>query len=78
MAPPLARHFPQRNRIISGLSSALLIVEAGIKSGSLITANYALQQGKELFVLPGLLGDSHFEGKSSVAKTGGEFSLFAR
>ncbi|SPZ02390.1 DNA protecting protein DprA [Proteus mirabilis] len=70
MAPPLARHFPQRNRIISGLSSALLIVEAGIKSGSLITANYALQQGKELFVLPGLLGDSHFEGNHQLLKQG--------
>ena len=68
--PPLARHFPQRNRIISGLSSALLIIEAGIKSGSLITANYALQQGKELFVLPGLLGDSHFEGNHQLIKQG--------
>lgn len=68
--PPLARHFPQRNRIISGLSSALLIVEAGIKSGSLITANYALQQGKELFVLPGLLGDPHFDGNHQLIKQG--------
>ncbi|MEQ4925493.1 DNA-processing protein DprA [Proteus hauseri] len=68
--PPLARHFPQRNRIISGLSSALLIIEAGIKSGSLITANYALQQGKELFVLPGLLGDVHFEGNHQLIKQG--------
>ncbi|WP_193017454.1 DNA-processing protein DprA [Proteus sp. FME41] len=70
MTPPLARHFPKRNRIISGLSSALLIIEAGIKSGSLITANYALQQGKELFVLPGLLGDSHFEGNHQLIKQG--------
>lgn len=70
MTPPLARHFPQRNRIISGLSSALLIIEAGIKSGSLITANYALQQGKELFVLPGLLGDTHFEGNHQLIKQG--------
>lgn len=70
MTPPLARYFPQRNRIISGLSTALLIVEAGIKSGSLITANYALQQGKELFVLPGLLGDAHFEGNHQLIKQG--------
>ncbi|MEQ4901851.1 DNA-processing protein DprA [Proteus vulgaris] len=70
MTPPLARYFPQRNRIISGLSATLLIIEVGIKSGSLITANYALQQGKELFVLPGLLGDLHFEGNHQLIKQG--------
>ncbi|OAT27346.1 DNA-processing protein DprA [Proteus myxofaciens] len=70
MAPPLAKHFPRRNRIISGLSTALLIIEAGIKSGSLITANYALQQGKELFVLPGLLADPHYEGNHQLIKQG--------
>ncbi|HCH50305.1 MAG TPA: DNA-protecting protein DprA [Proteus sp.] len=74
--PPLAHHFPQRNRIISGLSSALLIIEAGIKSGSLITANCALQQGKELFVLPGLLGDIHFEGNHQLIKQGANLASF--
>lgn len=70
LTPPLARYFPQRNRIISGLSKAILIIEAGIKSGSLITANYALQQGKELFVLPGLLGEPYFEGNHYLIKQG--------
>lgn len=62
--------FPQRNRIVSGLSYGTLVVEAALKSGALITANLTLEQGRELMCIPGLINNPNTEGIYKLLKTG--------
>lgn len=67
---PLKYRFPQRNRIVSGISYGTLVVEAALKSGALITANIALEQGRELLCIPGLITNPNTEGIYKLLKTG--------
>jgi len=67
---PLSQHFPQRNRIISGLALATIVIEAGIKSGSLITANFALEQNRDVFAVPGFPLDPRCMGSNQLIKNG--------
>lgn len=68
--PPKPGHFPARNRIISALSDLVLVVEAGEKSGALITADLALEQGKDVYAVPGRVGDVQSRGCLNLIRQG--------
>lgn len=75
---PLPQHFPARNRIISGLSQGLVVVEAGRRSGTLITVDFALEQGRDVFAIPGNIYSERSEGTNRLIQDGAKVVLRAK
>jgi DNA processing protein len=73
--PAIARNFPPRNRIVSGLADAIVVVEARLKSGTLITVDMALEQGKDVYVVPGRVTDRLSDGCNKLIKQGAEIFI---
>ena len=74
---PEGRNFPQRNRIISGLGMGTIVIEGDMRSGALITAECALEQGKDLFALPGNIDSSNASGTNALLRNGADLVLEA-
>ena len=74
---PMAKHFPKRNRIISGLSAGVVVVEATVKSGSLITARLAAEQGRDVYAIPGHPFDPRAAGPNKLIQDGATLVLDA-
>lgn len=69
-ADPMAHHFPRRNRIISGLSDVVIVIEAGLESGALITADFALNQGRDVYAVPSGIMGAYGKGSNALIKQG--------